>query len=103
MISPGTSTLREVFSFPHPANEYAARMVAGMVVALSLVIVLLDVHWLMFFLAYGFLARVIIRQTPIDWRMIAHELLPSLFGRKLHAWLRWARLGQGWKNYVKPP
>ena len=61
MPNPILATLRKVFSTPHPVNEYAARMVAGMVVALSLVIVLLEVPWLMFFLAYGFLAGVFAR------------------------------------------
>ena len=57
------TTLKEVFSFPHPVNEYAARMVAGMVVALSLAIILLDMPWLLFFLAYGFFARVLTGPT----------------------------------------
>lgn len=51
--------LRELFSFPHPVNEVSARVVAGMVVALTLVILLADIRWLMFPLAYGFLARVL--------------------------------------------
>ena len=79
MINPGISTLREVFSFPHPANEYAARMVAGMVVALSLVIVLLDIHWLMFFLAYGFLARVLTGPTLSPMGLLATRVFAPLF------------------------
>ena len=50
--------LRQVFSFPNPVNEVAARVVAGMVVALSLAILLTGQWWLVFLLAYGFLARV---------------------------------------------
>jgi hypothetical protein len=53
------SGLRTLFSFPHPVNEYAARSVAAMVVALTLAIILTGVHWLLFLLAYGFLARVL--------------------------------------------
>ena len=49
---------RNVFSFPNPVNEVAARVVAGMVVALSITIMLTGQSWLMFVLAYGFLARV---------------------------------------------
>ena len=78
MINPSMSTLREVFSFPHPANEYAARMVAGMVVALSLVILLLDVHWLMFLLAYGFLARVLTGPTLSPMGLLATRILASI-------------------------
>ena len=50
--------LRQVFSFPNPVNEVAARVVAGMVVVLSLAILLTGQWWLAFLLAYGFLARV---------------------------------------------
>ena len=50
--------LRQIFSFPNPVNEVAARVVAGMVVALSLVILLTGQWWLVFLLTYGFLARV---------------------------------------------
>ncbi|MDA0799253.1 MAG: DUF4395 domain-containing protein [Chloroflexi bacterium] len=55
----GESGVRTFFSFPHPVNEYAARSVASMVFALALVIILADVRWLTFVLAYGFLARVL--------------------------------------------
>ena len=50
--------LRQIFSFPNPVNEVAARVVAGMVVVLSLAILLTGQWWLAFLLAYGFLARV---------------------------------------------
>ncbi len=53
-----SSRLRQVFSFPNPVNEVAARVVAGMVVVLSLAILLTGQWWLAFLLAYGFLARV---------------------------------------------
>jgi hypothetical protein len=53
------SGLRTLFSFPHPVNEYAARAVAAMVFTLTMVIIFSGVHWLLFFLAYGFLARVL--------------------------------------------
>ena len=72
-------TMRGVFSFPHPANEYAARMVAGMVVALSLVIVLADAPWLMFFLAYGFLARVFTGPTLSPMGLLATRVVAPLF------------------------
>ena len=55
----GESGLRTLFSFPHPVNEVSARTVAAMVVALTVVIIAADVHWLMLVLAYGFLARVL--------------------------------------------
>lgn len=55
----GASGLRTFFSFPHPVNEYAARSVAAMVFTLAIVIIVTDIRWLTFVLAYGFLARVL--------------------------------------------
>ena len=51
--------MKDLFSFPHPVNEVAARVVAAMVMLLTLGILIYGVEWLMFFLAYGFLARVL--------------------------------------------
>ena len=48
-----------MFSFPNPVNEVAARLVAGGVVLLSLLIVVFDLRWLTVALAYGFVARVL--------------------------------------------
>lgn len=53
------SSLRSLFSFPNPVNEYAARTVAGGVVILALVTIVSGVHWLTLLLAYGFVARVL--------------------------------------------
>ena len=51
--------LSRLFSFPNPVNEITARTVAGMVLALSVLIICTDEVWLLVFLTYGFLARVI--------------------------------------------
>ena len=75
-----SQTLREVFSFPHPVNEIAARMVAGMVVALSLAIILFDIHWLLFLLAYGFLARVLTGPTLSPMGLLATRVLVPALG-----------------------
>ena len=64
-----------VFSFPHPVNEVAARMVAGMAALLSLAIIVFDLPVLLFILTYGFLARVLTgptlspmgRSRPVKW------------------------------------
>lgn len=50
--------LRGIFFFPNPVNEVAARVVAGMVVILSIIVLVTGQWWLAFLLAYGFLARV---------------------------------------------
>ena len=47
-----------LFSFPNPVNEKAARVVAGFVVVLTLLVLLTRSPWLLALLALGFLARV---------------------------------------------
>ncbi len=47
-----------LFSFPNPVNEVAARLVAGGVVLMSLATILLDQPWITAVIAYGFIARV---------------------------------------------
>ena len=70
-----TRILRSVFSFPNPVNEVAARMVAGMVVSLSLAILLTDHSWLIVILAYGFLARVATGPTLSPMGLLATRVL----------------------------
>jgi len=48
-----------LFSFPHPVNEVAARVVAGGVVALAGLTVATRRPWLLVPLAYGFVARAL--------------------------------------------
>ena len=79
-----TSTLRSIFSFPNPVNEVAARIVAGMVLALTLAIILTGQSWLMVILAYGFLARVATGPTLSPMGMLAtRALAPRIAKRKL--------------------
>lgn len=77
---PVSSTFSTLFSFPHPANDIAARMVAGMVVALSAVIVAFQAPWLIFFLVYGFLARVLTGPTLSPMGLLATKVLVPLLG-----------------------
>ena len=74
--------IREVFSFPHPVNEVAARWVAGMVVALTITIILTNQHWLMFILAYGFLARVLTGPKLSPMGLLATRVLVPMFGNR---------------------
>ena len=69
-----------IFSFPNPVNEYAARMVAFMVLSLSLMIVIGNVRWLMIILAYGFLARVATGPTLSPMGLLATKIIVPLFG-----------------------
>ena len=73
-LSP-TSKLTSIFGFPHPVNEYAARSVAGMVMVLAGSIVLFDIPWLLFLLAYGFLARVLTGPKLSPMGIIATKII----------------------------
>ena len=70
----------ELFSFPHPVNEVSARLVAAMVLALTLTIILLDVPALMPVLAYGFLARVVTGPTLSPMGLLATRVIVPLLG-----------------------
>ena len=74
------NAIRSLFSFPNPVNEVAARMVAVMVLAMSLAIVVTGQPWLMAALTYGFLARVATgpRLSPIG--LLATRVLVPAFG-----------------------
>lgn len=69
-----------IFSFPHPVNEVAARMVAAMAALLSLAVIALDLPWLLFPLVYGFLARVLTGPTLSPMGLIATRVLVPLLG-----------------------
>jgi hypothetical protein len=51
--------IRELFIFPNPVNEKAARVVAGGVLLLGLLTLATGWHWLLALIALGFLARVL--------------------------------------------
>lgn len=53
------SRVRSLFSFPNPVNEVSARLVAGGVVIMSVLIIALNVRWATVVIAYGFVARVL--------------------------------------------
>ncbi len=53
----------ELFRFPDPVNEVAARCVAGGVVIMSAVAIGTDWLWLVALLAFGFVARVLTGPT----------------------------------------
>src|SRR5947208_8607486 len=61
--------MRELFSFPSPVNEKAARVVAGVVLATVIVILATSWYWMLIPLAYVFWARVLTGPTlsPLGW------------------------------------
>ena len=54
-----SSILKSIFSFPDTINEYAARMVAGFILIMSLSYLYSHNIYLLVFMVYGFLARVV--------------------------------------------
>src|SRR3989440_7608991 len=75
--------MRELLSFPNPVNEKAARVVAGVVLAVALVILATGAYWLLIPLAYGFWARVLTGPTlsPLGWTA-QNVIAPRLGPRK---------------------
>jgi Domain of unknown function (DUF4395) len=74
--------MRDLFSFPNPVNEKAARVVAGVVLALVVLVLATSWYWLLIPLAYGFWARVLTGPTlsPLGWtaqNVIAPRLGPK--------------------------
>jgi hypothetical protein len=74
--------MRELFSFPNPVNEKAARVVAGVVLVTVILVLATSWYWLLTALAYGFWARVLTGPTlsPLGWtaqNVIAPRLGPK--------------------------
>src|SRR5947209_20036397 len=74
--------MRDLFSFPNPVNEKAARVVAGVVLIIVIVTLATAWYWLLIPLAYGFWARVLTGPTlsPLGWtaqNVIAPRLGPK--------------------------
>src|SRR5690242_18632217 len=74
--------MREFLAFPNPVNEKAARVVAGVVLATSVVILVTGAYWLLIPLAYGFWARVLTGPTlsPLGWA--AQNVIAPALGPK---------------------
>ena len=74
--------MNQLFTFPNPVNDKAARVVAGVVLITALVILATAAYWLLIPLAYGFWARVLTGPTlsPLGWtaqNVIAPKLGPK--------------------------
>src|SRR5690349_24774094 len=74
--------MREFLAFPNPVNDKAARVVAGVVLAVSVLILVTGAHWLLIPLAYGFWARVLTGPTlsPLGWT--AQNVIAPALGPK---------------------
>lgn len=74
--------MRDLFSFPNPVNEKAARVVAGAVLLTVAVTLATSWYWLLIPLAYGFWARVLTGPSlsPLGWtaqNVVAPRLGPK--------------------------
>jgi hypothetical protein len=76
--------MREVFSFPNPVNEKAARAVAGVVLLLSALTLATGWYWLLAVLAYGFVARVLTGPTLSPLGRLATQVLAPRLGEPKH-------------------
>ena len=72
--------MSDLFSFPHPVNEYAARLVAAMVLLLILMIFLTNQTILLWVLFYGFSARVLTGPTLSPMGLMATKIIIPAFG-----------------------
>lgn len=70
----------ELFDFPNPVNEIAARLVAGMVAILAASIIILNSSLLLAFLTYGFLARVLTGPKLSPMGLLATKVIVPVFG-----------------------
>src|SRR5437764_15074141 len=75
--------MRELFSFPNPVNEKAARVVAGVVLVTVILVLATSWYWLLIPLAYGFWARVLTGPTlsPLGWTA-QNVIAPQLGAKK---------------------
>jgi hypothetical protein len=70
----------EIFSFPNPVNEKAARTVAFVVMLVACLTLLTDWYWLLIPLAYGFLARVLTGPTLSPLGRLASQVVAPRLG-----------------------
>jgi HAMP domain-containing protein len=75
--------MRDLFSFPNPVNEKAARVVAGAVLVMVVVTLATSWYWLLIPLACGFWARLLTGPTLSPLARLAQSVIaPRLGARK---------------------
>jgi len=72
--------IKNVFSFPNPVNEISARLVASMVVVLSVAAIITGEPLLFAALAYGFVARVATGPTLSPMGLLATRVIVPVLG-----------------------
>lgn len=72
--------MRELFAFPNPLNEKAARVVAGTVMVLGIVTLATGLYALLAVLAYGFIARALTGPTLSPLGRVASRVIAPRLG-----------------------
>ncbi|MEC5178872.1 DUF4395 domain-containing protein [Arthrobacter sp. CG_A4] len=78
---PGGIDWRQVFTFPNPVNEYAARITAGLVVLLSVVTLLTGFGWGLAVIAVGFWLRLLFGPRISPLARLSVRVLTPLLGK----------------------
>ena len=76
------------FSFPHPVNEKAARVVAGGVLVLAIVTLATSWYWLLAVIAAGFIARVLTGPKLSPLGRLATGVVAPRLGPPKYVWAR---------------
>jgi hypothetical protein len=76
--------MRQLFAFPNPVNEKAARTVAGVVMLLAVVTLLTGWWWLLAPIAYGFVARVATGPTLSPLGRLSMNVVAPRLGEPKH-------------------
>ncbi|MHA7222728.1 DUF4395 domain-containing protein [Arthrobacter sp. RHLT1-20] len=71
----------QVFAFPNPVNEYAARITAGLVVLLSLATLLTGFGWGLAVIAVGFWLRLLFGPRISPFGILSVKVLTPLLGK----------------------
>ena len=74
------NTINNLFSFPNPVNEFAARFVAGMVAILTIATILTENQFVAGFLLSGFAARVATGPTLSPRGLLATRVIVPALG-----------------------
>ena len=70
----------KLFSFPSPVNDYAARAVAAIVIILVVLFEITANEFLLLFITYGFLARVLTGPTLSPVGLLATKIIVPALG-----------------------
>jgi hypothetical protein len=80
-VGQGRRGWRAAFEFPNPVNEYAARITAGLVVAIAIATLLTGFGWGLVAIAVGFWLRVLFGPRISPLALLSVKVLAPRLGR----------------------